>query len=62
MFALLCAQVQEDSFALRTVLQYYGVWEPPPVAKDALLFYERVLFPKVPIDDLKDSMTIRGTA
>ena len=40
-------QSQEDSFALKTVLLYYGFWEPPPNAKDAAVFYERVLLPKV---------------
>ena len=42
------------------MLQYYGVWEPPPNNKDAQRFYERVLLPKVAIDDIKDSMTLRG--
>lgn len=55
-------QVQEDSFALKTVLQYYGYWEPPPVPKDAVMFYERVLLPKVSLDELKDSITLRGAS
>ena len=53
-------QIQEESFALKTVLQYYGYWEPPPVLKDAVMFYERVLLPKVSLDELKDSITLRG--
>ncbi len=56
-----CWQIQEDSFALKTVLQYYGYWEPPPVPKDAVMFYERVLLPKISLDELKDSITLRGT-
>ena len=51
---------KEEAFAYRVVLLYYGLWEPPPNAKDAAMFYERVLVPKISMDTVKDSLIVRG--
>ena len=62
--AALCAcdaaQYKEESYAYRVVLLYFGLWEPPPNAKDAATFYERVLIPKLTLNDLKHSLSVRG--
>jgi hypothetical protein len=54
------SKAKEDSFAYRVVLTYYGHWEPPPVPKEAVLFYERVLLPKVSLEELTESLKIRS--
>lgn len=57
------SQADEDddpAEALRSVLQYFDAWQPPPGDKEPLRYYGDVLLPKIEYTRLKSSLEIRG--
>lgn len=52
----------EKAAALKTVLSYFGVWEPAPLKDDRIRYMELVLLPRIPMPQLVLALTVRGKA
>ena len=54
-------QSQDDRYQkLKTLVQYYKQWEPPPSASTRMLFMEQILLPRISFQTLQRSMMLRG--
>ncbi|KAJ0393312.1 hypothetical protein P43SY_009980 [Pythium insidiosum] len=56
-------QEEEKRYArLKMVVQYFGLWEPPPSNATRVLFMEQVLLPRLDFDVMMQALAWRGVA